>query len=137
VSVIDSVRTAQLVRVVPATVSLLLIGMWTGTALGPRQTLIRVADWLLPYSSFYQLKVYAALEARDPAGAARWYGEFFDRYEPELEKRALPGNAPLAMELADMHRECAQILNAARDPAAAKRHLARADELLPSRRGDR
>jgi 4-amino-4-deoxy-L-arabinose transferase-like glycosyltransferase len=133
VSSIGWIRAGQLLRVAPAAVSVLLIGMWSGTALGSRQTLIRVADWILPYSSFYQSKVYAALDARDPASAARWYVEFFERYEPELEKRALPGNAPLAMELADMHRECAQILNAAHDPAAAKRHLARADELLHSR----
>jgi 4-amino-4-deoxy-L-arabinose transferase-like glycosyltransferase len=130
VALIEWGRAGQLRRVAPAAVAVLLVGVWTGAALGPRQTLIRVSDWILPYSAFYQSKVYEALDARDAATASRWYVEFFQRYEPELERRALPGNAPLALELADMHRECAQILSAAHDPTGAERHRARADELL-------
>ena len=53
-----------------------LVGItaWTGRPLAPHQVRIRMADWILPFSVYYQAKVYDALDAKDlaRAGACTW-----------------------------------------------------------------
>ncbi|HYT77100.1 MAG TPA: glycosyltransferase family 39 protein [Vicinamibacterales bacterium] len=104
--------------------------MWTGRPLADDQLLIRTADWISPYSAFYQMKVYEAGDAKHWAVAAAWYQEFFRKYEPSPTDIAASGNPTLAPELADMHRECAQLLQAAGDRVQANAQLVQADELL-------
>lgn len=108
----------------------LVLGGWTGRPLSPDQTLIRTADWISPYTAFFQTRVYAAADARDWAAAARWYAEFFRGYEPTAAEIGGSGDPSLAPELADMHRECARFFIAAGNRAAADDQLASADRLM-------
>jgi 4-amino-4-deoxy-L-arabinose transferase-like glycosyltransferase len=120
-------RLARLVMIASA---VLAIAMWTGRPLANDQVLVRMADWILPWSVSYQAKVYDALDAKDWARGAGFYLEFFRRYEPAEEQIVASADPTLAPELADMHRECAGILRMAGQPALAQSELDRAERLL-------
>ena len=110
----------------------LVAALWIDRPLAERQLLVRTSDWILPWSVEYQDRVYGALDRKAYAEAAAAYLEFFARYEPGTADILSSGDPGLAPELADMHRECAQILAAAREPAlaAAQREDARRILLL-------
>jgi hypothetical protein len=97
----------------------LVAALWVDRPLAERQLLVRTSDWILPWSVEYQDRVYGALDRKAYAEAAAAYLEFFARYEPGTARILSSGDPGLAPELADMHRECAQILAAAREPALA------------------
>jgi dolichyl-phosphate-mannose-protein mannosyltransferase len=97
----------------------LVAALWVDRPLAERQLLVRTSDWILPWSVDYQDRVYAALDRKAYAEAAAAYLEFFARYEPGTAQILSSGDPGLAPELADMHRECGQILAAAREPALA------------------
>jgi 4-amino-4-deoxy-L-arabinose transferase-like glycosyltransferase len=129
VELANQVRSRRYARCVALALCIVALNAWTGRPLAERQVLIRMTDWILPYSVFYQTKVYDALDNRDFAGAAGWYLEFFDRYEPD-EGQIASGDPSLGPELADMHRECAGILKAAGQSSLADAQTARAERIL-------
>jgi hypothetical protein len=88
-----------------------------------------MADWILPYSVYYQSRVYSALDARDWSGAAAWYLEFF-RYEPTPAQILASNDPSLAPELADMHLECAKILRMSGQAHRAKAQMEKAQHIL-------
>jgi hypothetical protein len=106
-----------------------LTWLWTGRPLAADQRLIRTSDWILAWSVKYESQVYGALDAKDPSRAAAAYSEFFSRFEPSDTEIAMTGDKGLAMELADMHAECSQILAAAGQPTAAALEAQRAQRL--------
>jgi 4-amino-4-deoxy-L-arabinose transferase-like glycosyltransferase len=112
--------------------AVLVVAAWTGRPLAADQRLIRTSDWILPWSVTYESQVYGALDAKDPARAAAAYLEFFN-YEPTDAQIIAARDPQLAPELADMHRECAQILRLAGQPAQADAQLQRARHLLELR----
>jgi 4-amino-4-deoxy-L-arabinose transferase-like glycosyltransferase len=119
-------------RALAAAASIGTLAMWTGRPLADDQLLIRTADWILPYSVFYQDRVYGALDRKAWNDAAQWYLAFFE-YEPRPAEILASADPRLAPELADMHQECAQILRLAGRGADANRQLARAQEILALR----
>ncbi len=129
----ESIATVS-VRRYSATVgivaSVLLLWSWTGRPLAPDQLKIRMADRILPYSAYYQDKVYEAADHKDWLQAAHWYAEFFEKYEPTTAEIVTSGDPTLAPELADMHRECAQLFLVGGDRPASGEQLAAADRLL-------
>jgi Dolichyl-phosphate-mannose-protein mannosyltransferase len=113
-----------------ASAAALVLGSWTGRPPASDQILIRTSDWISPYTAYFQTRVYGAADAKDWAAAARWYAEFFRRYEPTAAEIVEADDPSLAPELADMHRECAQFFIAAGNRAAADDQLASADRLM-------
>jgi hypothetical protein len=106
-----------------------LLGLWMGRPLSSRQRLIRMADWILPYSAYYQPRVSAAVDAGDWHQAGTWYLESF-RFEPDAGQIVASGDPSLAPELADMHMECARILNMAGEAGLAQAQADRAQRIL-------
>lgn len=97
-----------------------MVGAWTGQPLGPHQILIRTSDWILPFSTFYAGRIDDAAHQREWRVAADLYAQYFDRY-PLTPGELQMGGAPLRQELAAMHRECADLFEAAGDrPDAAE-----------------
>jgi hypothetical protein len=88
-----------------------------------------MADWILPYSVYYQPRVSSAVHAGDWRQAGEWYLQFF-RFEPDAGQIAASGDPSLAPELADMHRECARILGMAGEAALAREQVDRAQRIL-------
>ena len=126
-------RDGRIVSTLAAVGAVALLAAWTGRALAADQLEIRTADWILAYSAFYQDKVYGALDRKAWSEGARWYVEFFDRYEPAPAQILASRDPRLAPELADMHRECAQILKAAGETTGAAAQLDRANRILALR----
>ena len=122
-------RTHQFRRTAALAAALAAVWTWTGRPLSADQRLIRTADWILAWSVKYEQEVYGALDARDPARAAAAYLDFF-KYEPADEEIVASADPQLAPELADMHRECAQILAASGQRTLAEAQLRRAEHLL-------
>ena len=123
------IEARQFGRSAVAIASLVLIAAWTGRALAPNQRLIRMADWILPYSVYYQPRISTAVDAKDWATAGASYVEFFRRYEPSDAEIAASADRTLTTELADMHVECAQILKLSGQSELANTELQRADHL--------
>jgi hypothetical protein len=131
-TLVQTVEWVRARRQAPAAMSLacvVLIAGWTGRPLGGHQFLIRMADWILPYSVYYQPRVYSALDARDWSGAAAWYLEFF-RYEPTPAQILASNDPSLAPELADMHLECAKILRMSGQAHRAQAQMEKAQHIL-------
>ena len=105
-------RAALIGRTVAAGAALALLGSWTGRPLADDQVAIRTADWILPYSVVYQPLVTEAVDRRDWNAAATRYLEFF-KFEPTPAEILASDDATLASELADMHRECSDLLRLA------------------------
>lgn len=104
--------------------AVLVVGAWTGQPLGPHERLLRPSDWILPFSALYEVPIETAAGGRQFQRAAQLYTEYFTRYEPsDRDARADLG---LEAELANMHRQCADLFDAAgdHDSAAAQRRLA-------------
>jgi hypothetical protein len=104
--------------------AVLAVGAWTGQPLGPHEKLLRPSDWILPFSALYEAPIEAAAMGRQFERAADLYVDYFTRYEPsDRDSRADMG---LEAELADMHRQCADLFDAAGDraPATAQRVIA-------------
>jgi hypothetical protein len=120
-------RTGQYRRGFALVAAVLVVFAWTGRPIADDQLLIRMSDWIQPWSIEYESRVYGALDAKDPARAASAYLEFFDRYQPSDAQILASGDPRLAAELADMHAECARILGASgqADRAAAQLETAR------------
>jgi len=125
-----SLRGAQVVRALVIAGSIVLAAAWTGRPLGAHQVLIRMSDWILPYSVFYQRRVYDALDAKDLKTAGAWYLEFFARYEPSDATIVASDDTTLGPELADMHQECANILAASGQTTLAEAQRVRATQIL-------
>jgi 4-amino-4-deoxy-L-arabinose transferase-like glycosyltransferase len=126
-------RDGRVVRTLATAGAIVLLGAWTGRALAADQIEIRTADWILAYSAFYQDRVYGALDRKAWMEGARWYLEFFEKYEPTSAQILASRDPRLAPELADMHNECAQILKAAGETALAEGQLDRAKRILALR----
>jgi hypothetical protein len=109
-----------------------VMASWTGRPLSEHQILIRTADWILPYSVVYQEQISAAVDRRDWNTAAMRYLEFF-HYEPSPSQILESSDRTLAPELADMHRECAQILQLAGRTQEAHEQLQAAQRILALR----
>jgi len=122
-----ALRSARFARGAAIAAAVVLLGLWTGRPLANDQLLIRTPDWILAWSVEYQDRVYGALDGKDPARAGADYQEFFARYEPSAAQILASNDPQLALELADMHAECAQILRAAgrTDAAALEAEAAR------------
>jgi 4-amino-4-deoxy-L-arabinose transferase-like glycosyltransferase len=125
-----ALRAQRIARLLVIAGTVMTLVLWTGRPLADDQVLIRMADWILPWSVSYQTKVYEALDARDWARGGHLYLEFFRRYEPDEKQIVASGDPALAPELADMHRECAGILRMAGEPALAQAELDKAERLL-------
>lgn len=97
---------------------------WTGQPLGSHQVLIRASDWILPYSVLYESRIEEAARTQQWAVGAHAYAEYFDKYEPTRQDTAASGDPSLAPELARMHRQCAELFDAAGDHGAANAQLA-------------
>jgi 4-amino-4-deoxy-L-arabinose transferase-like glycosyltransferase len=100
--------------------AVLLASAWTGRAIADDQIRVRTSDWILAYSVEYQDRVYGALDRKAYAEAGAAYLEFFSRYQPTTGEILSSDDPRLAPELADMHVECASILAAAGQLAAAQ-----------------
>jgi hypothetical protein len=87
-----------------------------------------MADWILPYSAYYQPRISDAVDERDWTRASMLYTDYF-RFEPTRDQIISSGDPRTAIELADMHRECAQILRLAHNAAGAAAQLAAAEQL--------
>ena len=124
-----ALAAGRLARAVAIAACVLLLGAWTGRPPSRRQVLIRMSDWILPYSAYYQPRVTAAVDAGDWRQAGKWYLEFF-RFEPDVGRIVASGDPALAPELADMHMECARILTMAGEPALAQAQTDRAQRLV-------
>jgi hypothetical protein len=127
-----ALRAGHYARGLAIGAAVLVVAAWTGRPLAADQRLIRTADWILPWSVTYEMQVYGALDAKDPARAAAAYLDFF-KYEPTDAQIVASGDPQLAPELADMHNECAQILRLAGQPSLAEAQLLRARRLLDLR----
>lgn len=130
---VRALRARRYGRGIAIAAAVLVAAAWTGRPLAADQRLIRTADWLLPWSVTYESQVYGALDAKNPAGAATAYLEFFRKYEPTDEQIMASDDPQLSPELADMHNECAQILRLSGQPALAAQQLERARRLLALR----
>jgi Dolichyl-phosphate-mannose-protein mannosyltransferase len=108
-------------------VSVTAVGLWTGQPLGPHQVLLRPADWIVPFSTLYEVPIEAAASRRHFGEAARLFVDYFDRYEPSADD--MRDNPGLSAELAGMHRDCADLFAAAGDLTAAAAQRAVADRL--------
>lgn len=126
------IRAGRFLAAGTTAAAVVLLGAWTGRPLADGQVLIRTADWILPYSVFYQDQVYGALDRKDWNAAASWYLDFF-RYEPSDAEILQSSDRTLAPELADMHRECAQILRAAGRETEAAQQIEAAQRILALR----
>lgn len=124
-----AVRVHRYARAVTVAGAVTLLALWTDRPLASDQVLVRMSDWILPWSVSYQTQVYDALDAHQWARGAAAYVEFFERYEPTDAEIIAAGDRTLAPELADMHRECAGILLRAGQPAQAQQQLTKADHL--------
>jgi len=124
------VRERHPARAAAVFAATLVAALWVDRPLAERQLLVRTSDWILPWSVEYQHRVYGALDRKAYAEAAAAYLEFFARHEPGTAQILSSGDPGLAPELADMHRECAQILAAAREPALAAAQQEDARRLL-------
>jgi dolichyl-phosphate-mannose-protein mannosyltransferase len=121
---VASARYAAAVMVLAAVA---LVGAWTGQPLGPHQVIIRTSDWIVPFSALYEAPIEAAASGRQFRLAAKLYADYFDRYEPSLtDERENPG---VAATLAAMHRQCAELFDAAGDRTSATAHRVAADRL--------
>ena len=125
----ELLATARLRFAAAIFVTACLVWCWTGRPLSESQRLIRTSDWILAWSTHYESKVYGALDVHEPARAASSYLEFFERFEPSDAEILTNGDKGLALELADMHVECSQILNAAGQRQAATLQTDRAQRL--------
>ena len=128
-------RRGRLGRGAVAIAGIVACASWSGQALGPHQVLIRASDWILPYSVLYESRIEEAARAQQWAAGAQAYAEYFNRYEPTSQDIAGAGDPSLAPELARMHRQCAELFDAAGDHASADAQLAAANRLdrLPPR----
>jgi len=106
--------------------SVVAIATWSGQPLGPHQVLVRTADWIVPFSALYEAPIEAAARSRRFRTAAQLYAEYFRLYEPDPV--IVRENSGLRSELAAMHRQCAELFDAAGDgiDAAAQRAAAEA-----------
>jgi hypothetical protein len=134
VEIVRAWGTGRIRRAVALTSAVILIGLWTGRPLAADQVLIRMSDWILPWSVEYERRVYGALDARDVQTAANAYLEFFASAPTDAQIRA-SRDPQLARELADMHAECAQILRLAGRTHEAHAQMASAHRLLMSTGG--
>jgi hypothetical protein len=107
--------------------AVVLVGMWTSQPLGPHQVILRTSDWILPFSALYEAHIEAAASGRQFQLAAKLYADYFDRYEPSAADER--ENPDLAATLAVMHRQCADLFDAAGDPTSATTQRAAADRL--------
>jgi hypothetical protein len=131
--ILQSIRGRRRARAMRIATSALILAAWTGRPLASDAVQIRTADWILAYSVVYQDKVYGALDRKDWAGSGAAYVEFFERYEPTAAQILASHDPQLAPELADMHQECAKILEMAGQETAADLQRARARDLLALR----
>jgi 4-amino-4-deoxy-L-arabinose transferase-like glycosyltransferase len=129
VEVATGVAAGQRARAAAVVAGAGLLALWTGRPLATNQHLIRMADWILPYSVYYQPKITAAVEAKDWKRAGAWYMEFFRRYEPSDREIAAATDPTLRPELIDMHVECAQLLKLAGEANSAASEMKRATDL--------
>jgi hypothetical protein len=130
--IVSSLRERRIAHALLAVTGVIVLAAWTGRPLSRQQVLLRTADWILPYSAYYQPRVYAALDRKEWSQAAAWYLEFFERYEPDPAWIAASDDRSLAPELADMHLECAEILKVSGQAALAQSQIEAATRLQRS-----
>jgi 4-amino-4-deoxy-L-arabinose transferase-like glycosyltransferase len=125
---IEQLSQRRLTRAGVAAACVGILALWIGRPLSSHQVLIRMADWILPYSAYYQPRISDAVDERDWTRASMLYTDYF-RFEPTRDQIISSGDPRTAIELADMHRECAQILRLAHNAAGAAAQLAAAEQL--------
>ena len=123
------VEERKLAQSVVVVASIGLLSLWTGRPLAANQHLIRMADWILTYSVYYQHRITIAVDAKDWKRAGSWYVEFFRQYEPSDAEIATASDPGLMPELVDMHVECAQILKLAGEGDQSATEMKRAADL--------
>jgi hypothetical protein len=115
----SALRSLRVARALVIAGTIAVLALWTGRPLADDQVLLRTSDYILAWSVEYQDRVYGSLDRKDPAAAGAAYQEFFARFEPPFPEIAAASDPRLVPELADMHAECAQILQAAGRAEAA------------------